>query len=34
MAVLVGRKAPSFKAAAVVNGGEIVQDFSLIPIQF
>ena len=29
MAVLVGRKAPSFKAAAVVNGGEIVQDFSL-----
>lgn len=29
MGVLVGRKAPSFKAAAVVNGGEIVQDFSL-----
>lgn len=29
MAVLVGRKAPSFKAAAVVNGGEIVQGFSL-----
>ena len=29
MAVLVGKKAPSFKAAAVVNGGEIVSDFSL-----
>lgn len=29
MGVLVGRKAPSFKAAAVVNGGEIVADFSL-----
>ena len=29
MAVLVGKKAPVFKAAAVVNGGEIVQDFSL-----
>lgn len=29
MSVLVGRKAPSFKAAAVVNGGEIVKDFSL-----
>lgn len=29
MGVLVGRKAPSFKAAAVVNGGEIVKDFSL-----
>ncbi|MDG1147890.1 MAG: peroxiredoxin [Crocinitomicaceae bacterium] len=29
MGVLVGKKAPSFKAAAVVNGGEIVQDFSL-----
>jgi len=29
MAVLVGKKAPSFRAAAVVNGGEIVQDFSL-----
>lgn len=29
MAVLVGKKAPSFKAPAVVNGGEIVQDFSL-----
>jgi peroxiredoxin (alkyl hydroperoxide reductase subunit C) len=26
---LVGRKAPSFKAAAVTNGEEIVQDFSL-----
>lgn len=29
MAVLVGKKAPSFKAAAVVNGGEIVENFSL-----
>ena len=29
MAVLVGKKAPAFKAAAVVNGGEIVEDFSL-----
>jgi peroxiredoxin (alkyl hydroperoxide reductase subunit C) len=29
MAVLVGKKAPSFSAAAVVNGGEIVNDFSL-----
>lgn len=29
MAVLVGKKAPSFKASAVINGGEIVQDFSL-----
>ena len=29
MGVLVGKKAPSFKAAAVVNGGEIVNDFSL-----
>ena len=29
MSVLVGKKAPSFKAAAVVNGGEIVKDFSL-----
>jgi peroxiredoxin 2/4 len=29
MAVLVGKKAPSFKAPAVVNGGEIVNDFSL-----
>ncbi|MDF2436775.1 MAG: peroxiredoxin [Bacteroidota bacterium] len=26
---LVGKKAPSFKAQAVVNGGEIVSDFSL-----
>lgn len=26
---LVGKKAPSFKAQAVVNGGEIVNDFSL-----
>lgn len=29
MGVLVGKKAPSFKAAAVVNGGDIVKDFSL-----
>lgn len=29
MAVLVGKKAPSFKSMAVVNGGEIVEDFSL-----
>jgi peroxiredoxin (alkyl hydroperoxide reductase subunit C) len=29
MAVLVGKKAPSFSTTAVVNGGEIVNDFSL-----
>ena len=29
MSVLVGRKAPSFTAQAVVNGGEIVEKFSL-----
>ncbi|NBO59382.1 MAG: peroxiredoxin [Flavobacteriia bacterium] len=29
MSVIVGKKAPSFSAAAVVNGGEIVNDFSL-----
>ncbi len=29
MGVLVGRKAPSFKANAVVNGGEFVNNFSL-----
>lgn len=29
MATLVGQKAPSFKAAAVVNGGTVEQDFSL-----
>lgn len=29
MSVLVGRPAPKFTAAAVVNGGEIVSDFSL-----
>ncbi len=29
MSVLVGKKAPSFKANAVVNGGEIVENFSL-----
>lgn len=29
MAVLVGQKAPSFRAGAVINGGEIVDNFSL-----
>ena len=29
MAVLVGKKAPNFSAPAVVNGGEIVNDYSL-----
>ena len=29
MGVLVGKKAPQFKAAAVLNGMEIVEDFSL-----
>ncbi|MCT4664309.1 MAG: peroxiredoxin [Flavobacteriales bacterium] len=29
MAVLVGKKAPAFKASAVVNGGQIEADFSL-----
>lgn len=29
MSVLVGKKAPSFKAHAVINGEEIVEDFSL-----
>src|SRR5690606_40718292 len=29
MAVLVGKKAPSFMAKAVINGGEIVENFSL-----
>jgi peroxiredoxin (alkyl hydroperoxide reductase subunit C) len=29
MSVLVGKKAPGFKAAAVVNGSEIVNEFSL-----
>ena len=29
MAVLVGKKAPQFKAPAVINGGEIIEDFSL-----
>jgi len=29
MGVLVGKKAPQFKAAAVINGEEIVDDFSL-----
>jgi peroxiredoxin (alkyl hydroperoxide reductase subunit C) len=29
MTTLVGKKAPSFKASAVVNGGEIVNDFTL-----
>ncbi len=29
MSILVGKKAPKFSATAVVNGGEIVNDFSL-----
>ncbi len=29
MSVLVGKKAPSFSATAVVNGGEIIEQFSL-----
>lgn len=29
MSVLVGKKAPNFKAKAVINGGEIVNDFTL-----
>ena len=29
MSVLAGRKAPSFSEQAVVNGGEVVADFSL-----
>lgn len=29
MAVLTGKKAPAFKASAVINGNEIVDDFSL-----
>jgi peroxiredoxin (alkyl hydroperoxide reductase subunit C) len=29
MSSLVGKKAPSFKASAVVNGGEIMENFSL-----
>lgn len=29
MAVLVGKKAPAFKAKAVINGGEIIEDFTL-----
>jgi peroxiredoxin (alkyl hydroperoxide reductase subunit C) len=29
MSSLVGKKAPSFRASAVLNGGEIVKDFSL-----
>lgn len=29
MSVLVGKKAPQFKAAAVINGEEIIEDFSL-----
>lgn len=29
MSVLVGKKAPSFKTTAVINGEEIVEDFSL-----
>jgi len=29
MSVLVGKKAPSFKAAAVINGSEVINEFSL-----
>ncbi len=29
MAVLVGKKSPSFSSKAVINGGEIVDNFSL-----
>jgi len=29
MSVLVGKKAPSFKASAVINGGQIVSNYSL-----
>ena len=29
MAVLVGKKAPAFTAPAVVNGGEVIENFSL-----
>jgi peroxiredoxin (alkyl hydroperoxide reductase subunit C) len=29
MSILVGKKAPKFNATAVVNGGEIISDFSL-----
>jgi peroxiredoxin (alkyl hydroperoxide reductase subunit C) len=29
MAVIVGKKAPTFRAPAVINGGEIVENFSL-----
>jgi peroxiredoxin 2/4 len=29
MAVLVGKKAPAFSASAVINGGEIIEGFSL-----
>ena len=29
MSVLVGKKAPAFDAKAVVNGGEIIENFSL-----
>jgi len=29
MSVLVGKKAPAFNTKAVINGGEIVENFSL-----
>ena len=29
MSVLVGKKAPSFKTAAVINGGQVVSDYTL-----
>src|SRR6476661_8121784 len=30
MSSLVGKKAPSFKAGAVIKGGEMVEDFSFV----
>ena len=34
MSVLVGKKAPAFSAAAVVNGVEFVEDFSLDRVEY
>ena len=33
MSVLVGKKAPQFKAAAVIDGEEIIENFSLDPFK-
>ena len=30
MSVLIGKKAPQFKAEAVINGHEIIEDFTLL----